>query len=90
MCSSIIEIGSGNTSEECSVTQPYVVLYKNSIQLVFLRKVLRQSHTDVTSFHMQFEKEGHGLLREAFQGEGECLVSQKRGKLEGIGPGKRR
>ena len=42
------------------------------------------------SFHMQFEKEGHGLLQEAFQGEGECLVSRKRGNLEGIGPGKRR
>ena len=33
----------------------------------------------MTSFRMQFEKEGHGLLREAFWSEGECLVSQKRG-----------
>ena len=33
----------------------------------------------MTSFHMQFEKIGHGLLGEAFQSEGECIVCQKRG-----------
>ena len=44
---------------------------KGSIQF-FLRKVFRQSHTDVTSFCMQFEKIGRWLLREAF-------VSRKRG-----------
>ena len=50
----------------------------SSIQLVFLQKVVRQSHTNVTSFCMQFEKIGRGLLREAFQSEGEFLVNQKR------------
>ena len=30
---------------------------------------------------MQFEKIGRGLLREAFWGEGECLVSRKRGEI---------
>ena len=32
----------------------------------------------MTSFCMQFEK-GHGLLREVFRREGECIVGQKRG-----------
>ena len=31
-------------------------MYQSRIQLFFLRKVVRQSHTDVTSFCMQFEK----------------------------------
>ena len=30
--------------------------YASSIQLFFLLKVVRPSHTDVTSFRMQFEK----------------------------------
>ena len=41
-----------------------IYLY-SSIQLVFLWKVVRQNDTDVTSFCMQFEKLGPGLLREA-------------------------
>ena len=44
--------------------------YASSVQLFFLRKVIRQNSTDVTSFCVQFEKVGHGLLREAFQREG--------------------
>ena len=45
------------------------------IKLFFLRKVIRQSHTDITPFRMQFEKEGvTGLLWEPFQGNSECLV----------------
>ena len=44
----------------------------------FLWKVVRQSHTDVTSFCMQFEKIGRGLLRQAFRSEGECFFSRKR------------
>ena len=41
----------------------------------FLWNVVRQSHTDLTSFCMQFEKIGCGLLRKAFWSEGECFVS---------------
>ena len=44
----------------------------------FLRTVVRQSHANVTSFHMQFEKIGCGLLQEAFQSKMECFVSRKR------------
>ena len=33
--------------------------------IVFLRKLVRQRRTDVTSFCMQFEKIGRGLLWEA-------------------------
>ena len=47
--------------------------------MFFLLKVVRQSHTDVMSFCMQFKKIGCGLLREAFRREGECFVSRKRG-----------
>ena len=46
-----------------------------SIQ-VFLRKVVRQSHTNVTSFCMQFGKIGRGLLRKAFW----VLAKRERGK----------
>ena len=51
----------------------------SSIQLVFLRMVMKQKCPDVMSLCMQFEKVGCGLLREAFQSERECFVSQKRG-----------
>ena len=51
----------------------------SSIQLLFLGKVVRQSHTNMMSILMQFEKIGGGLLQEAFWSEGECVVSQKRG-----------
>ena len=45
----------------------------------FLWKVVRQNDTNVTSFCMQFKKLGRGLLRWAFQTEGERVVSLKRG-----------
>ena len=51
---------------------------QSSIQFL-LQKLDRQWHKDRTSFCMQFEKIGRGLLREAFQSEGECFVSRKRG-----------
>ena len=54
-----------------------LVVNQSSIQLVFLRKVVRQSHTDVTSLCMQFEKIGSGLLREAFRGEGSVLLAKR-------------
>ena len=46
---------------------------------VFLRKVVRQRRTDVTSFLMHLKTKECGLMREAFWIEGECFVSQKRG-----------
>ena len=39
--------------------------------------------TNVTSFCMQFEKRGCGLLREAFQGKREWTVCWKRGRVGG-------
>ena len=36
-----------------------------------------QSHTEVMSFRMQFEKIGRVLQREAFGSEGECFVYGK-------------
>ena len=51
----------------------------SSIELVFLWRVVRQSHTDVTSLHMHFKTMGRGLLQEGFQSKGECFVCQKRG-----------
>ena len=39
----------------------------------FLWKVVRQSHTDMMSFCMQFEKIGRGLLPKAFWSEGDSL-----------------
>ena len=47
--------------------------------LNFLRKVIRQSHTDVMSFCMQFEKIGRGLMQEPVWSKGQCAISQKRG-----------
>ena len=61
----------------CSFVQVRKVL--NSVQLFFLRKVVRVNGTDVTSFCMQFEKLRHELLREDFRRKGEFVVSQKRG-----------
>ena len=46
----------------------------SSIHGVFLRNRLYLGHTCVTSFCMQFEKVGHGLLREAKRREGEWAV----------------
>ena len=52
----------------------------SSIQLLFLRKVVKQNHTDVTLFCMKFEKIGCGLLREAFWGEGGALLAEREGE----------
>ena len=46
----------------------------SGIQFVFLRKPVLERRTDVTSFCMQFENRGHGLLKEAFWSEGESVV----------------
>ena len=46
----------------------------------FLRKLVRQRRTEVTSFCMQFEKIGHGLLLEAFWSEGVALIAEREGK----------
>ena len=43
----------------------------------FLPKLVMHWCTDMTSFSMQFEKRGRGLLWEAFRGEGECFVGRK-------------
>ena len=53
----------------------------SSIQLFFLRKVVRQNDTEVAKRSMQLEKLGSGLLREAYRREGECYVRRKRGGL---------
>ena len=51
-----------------------------SMQFFFLRKVVRQNGTDVTSLFMELEKVQRGLLREAFQSEREwCSLREKRG-----------
>ena len=55
-----------------SKLQKYLYL-RSSIQLFFLRKVVRQNDTEVTSRCMQLKKEGRGLLREANRSEGELL-----------------
>ena len=47
---------------------------QSSKQLVFFAESCQAN-----SHRMQFEKIGRGLLREAFRGERECLVSRKRG-----------
>ena len=46
----------------------------SSIHGVFLRNRLYLGQTVVTSFRVQFEKVGRGLLREAKQREGEWAV----------------
>ena len=51
----------------------------SSIQLFFMRKVIRRNGADMTSRFVQLEKVGPGLLQEAFRGEGECYVSLQRG-----------
>ena len=43
------------------------------MQLFFLLKVVRQNHTDMTSFRMQFENIGRGLLGEGFWSAGVTL-----------------
>ena len=48
----------------------------------FLRNRLYLGHTSVTSFCVQFEKVGHGLLREGKRREGEWAVSRSEGDKE--------
>ena len=60
----------------------YFISYFNyntvsSIHGVFLRNRLYLGHTGVTSFRVQFEKVGRGLLREAKRREGEWAVLVK-------------
>ena len=45
-----------------------------NIHGAFLRNRLYLGHTGVTSFRVQFEKVGRGLLREAKRREGEWAV----------------
>ena len=45
----------------------------SSIHLFYLRKLVQLRCNDMTSFCMQFEKRGHGLLQEAFRNEGEFI-----------------
>ena len=54
-------------------------LLLSSKHLFFLRKLVRQGCTDVTSFCMQFEKWGRGLLQKAFPSEGKSFAGWKRG-----------
>ena len=51
-----------------------VNILNSSIHGVFLRNRLYLGHNVVTSFRVQFEKLGCGLLREAKQIEGEWAV----------------
>ena len=48
--------------------------FPSSIQLFFLRKVVRQNVTDMMSLCMLFEKVGHGLLWVAFLREGDSSL----------------
>ena len=54
-----------------------MLLLDSSIHGVFLRNRLYLGHTGVTSFCMQFEKVGRGLLREAKRREGKWAVLVK-------------
>ena len=56
----------------------------------FLWKVVIQNDIDVTSLSVQLKKEGRGLLREVYRGEGEHKAQREGGRSERIGPGKRR
>ena len=47
------------------------------VYFCFLRKVVRQNGTDLTSLRMQFVKIGLGLLREAFGSEGSVFLAKK-------------
>ena len=59
----------------------------SSIQFVFLRKLVMQHCTNVTSFCMQFEKRGSWLVWEAFRSKGESFVGWKHGgQRESISP----
>ena len=54
------------------------ILSKQRRIFAFLRKVVRENHTHVTSCWVQLKRVGRGLLQEALQGEGECYVRKKR------------
>ena len=61
------------------IKNTYLILLSHYIQRSSIQFFCGRSN-DKTSFHVQFEKEGCGLLREAFHSKGECVVSQKRGE----------
>ena len=44
----------------------------------FLRKVVRQSYTNVKSFRMQFEKIGRGLLWKLFRVRGSAFLAERK------------
>ena len=55
-------------------------MWCSSIKKIFAESRQAKRHQrDVTSRFIQLEKVGRGLLWEAYQGEGECYVSLKRG-----------
>ena len=61
----------------------------SSLHGVFLRNRLYLGHTSVTSFCVQFEKVGHGLLRGGKRREGEWAVWAKvRGDEKKVSYGK--
>ena len=65
----------GGCHKSGSSNPPPIQLVKlSSVHLFYLRKLVQQQSTDVTSFCMQFQKRGSGLLREAFWSEGEWVV----------------
>ena len=47
----------------------YIQLKIKVVYNCFFQKLVRQQRAHVTSFCMQLEKWGHGLLREAFHSE---------------------
>ena len=58
---------------------PWMIFFLTALVVYscFLWKLVRHRHTDVTSFCMQFEKIGLGLLQEAFWSKGVCFISIK-------------
>ena len=57
----------------------------SSIHGVFLRNRLYLGHTSVTSFRVQFEKVGRGLLWEGERREGEwAVLAEERGDEERV------
>ena len=54
----------------------YVVVYNWFLS----GKVVRQNGIDVTSFCVEFEKVGHGLLQDDFHREGNVLLAEREGE----------
>ena len=69
------------TRQKCKFKLKYLIIVDpnngSSVQLVFLQKPVQQWCTNMTSFYMQFEKGGCGLLWEANRREGESVVGWK-------------